>query len=165
MRAGLAILAAFSVYALACAPAAAACYGTNSKTKQRQAVHEIYRGTHPKRYFAQATHDPGTGRPQIIYYSRYSAAPAYFKRFVRHHECCHHMGNSNEIAANCCALRRMHLSSSGLAALRAFDTMGLERLPVVDPRDRSKIVGWASQARALSMFNKALIQASVEEHR
>jgi len=71
MRAGLAILAAFSVYALACAPAAAACYGTNSKTKQRQAVHEIYRGTHPKRYFAQATHDPGTGRPQIIYYSRY----------------------------------------------------------------------------------------------
>jgi len=50
-------------------------------------------------------------------------------------------------------------------ALRAFDTMGLERLPVVDPRDRSKIVGWASQARALSMFNKALIEASVEEHR
>lgn len=120
MRAGLAILAAFSVYALACAPAAAACYGTNSKTKQRQAVHEIYRSTHPKRYFAQATHDPGTGRPQIIYYSRYSAAPAYFKRFVRHHECCHHLGNSNEIAANCCALRRMNLSSSGLAALRRY---------------------------------------------
>ncbi|HUW74303.1 MAG TPA: hypothetical protein VMW05_09810 [Methyloceanibacter sp.] len=120
MRAGLAILAAFSVYALACAPAAAACYGTNSKTKQRQAVHEIYGGTHPKRYFAQATHDPGTGRPQIIYYSRYSAVPAYFKGFVRHHECCHHLGNSNEIAANCCALRRMNLSSSGLAALRRY---------------------------------------------
>src|SRR5680860_1840070 len=50
-------------------------------------------------------------------------------------------------------------------ALRAFDTMGAERLPVVDPRDRGKIVGWASQARALSAFNKALIEASVEEHR
>ena len=50
-------------------------------------------------------------------------------------------------------------------ALRAFDTMGAERLPVVDPRDRGKIVGWASQARALSSFNKALIAASVEEHR
>jgi len=50
-------------------------------------------------------------------------------------------------------------------ALRAFDTMGAERLPVVDPRDRGKIVGWASQARALSAFNRALIAASVEEHR
>jgi hypothetical protein len=36
---------------------------------------------------------------------------------------------------------------------------------VVDPKDRSRIVGWASQTRALSWFNKALIAASVEEHR
>jgi len=50
-------------------------------------------------------------------------------------------------------------------ALRAFDTLGAERLPVVKPHDRSKIIGWASQARALSEFNKALIAASVEEHR
>jgi CIC family chloride channel protein len=50
-------------------------------------------------------------------------------------------------------------------ALRAFDTMGAERLPVVETHDRSKIVGWASQSRALSAFNKALIAASVEEHR
>lgn len=50
-------------------------------------------------------------------------------------------------------------------ALRAFDTLGAERLPVVEPKDRSKILGWASQARALSTFNKALIAASVEEHR
>lgn len=50
-------------------------------------------------------------------------------------------------------------------ALRAFDTMGADRLPVVDPHDRSKILGSASQTRALSMFNKALIAASVEEHR
>lgn len=121
MRAGLAILAVFYVCALTCAPATAACYGTNSKTKQRQAVHEIYRGSsHPKRYFALATHDPRTGQPQIIYYRRYSTAPAYFKRFVRHHECCHHLGNRNEIAANCCALRRMRLSASGLAALRSY---------------------------------------------
>ncbi|MGK2923397.1 MAG: chloride channel protein [Methyloceanibacter sp.] len=50
-------------------------------------------------------------------------------------------------------------------ALRAFDTMGADRLPVVETHDRSKILGWASQSRALSAFNKALIAASVEEHR
>jgi CIC family chloride channel protein len=50
-------------------------------------------------------------------------------------------------------------------ALRSFDTLGADRLPVVDSKDRSRIVGWASQARALSWFNKALIAASVEEHR
>jgi len=50
-------------------------------------------------------------------------------------------------------------------ALRAFDTRGADRLPVVEKHDRSKILGWASQSRALSMFNKALIEASVEEHR
>jgi len=50
-------------------------------------------------------------------------------------------------------------------ALRAFDALGAERLPVVETHDRSKILGWASQTRALSAFNKALIAASVEEHR
>jgi hypothetical protein len=121
MRKGLAILSIFYLSAFACTPADAACYGTNSKTKQRQAVQEIYRASsHPKRYFAQATHDARTGRPQIFYYRRYSRAPAHFKRFVRHHECCHHLGPSNEIAANCCALRSMRLSASGLAALRHY---------------------------------------------
>lgn len=105
-----------------CAPVAAlACTGINSKTKQRQSVHEIYRSSsHPKRYFAQATHDPKTGQPLIIYYRRYATAPSYFKSFVRSHECCHHAGYHNEISANCCALRRMHLSASGLAALRNY---------------------------------------------
>ncbi len=50
-------------------------------------------------------------------------------------------------------------------ALRSFDTKGEERLPVVHANDRSKIIGWASQARALSCFNKELIDSSVEEHR
>jgi len=120
MRHGMAILA---VILLAYAPraATAACYGTNSKTKQRQAVQEIYRSTsHPKRYFAESTHDPRTGRPQIIYYARYGAAPAYFKSFIRAHECCHQAGNRNEIAANCCALRRLQPSSSSLAAIRDY---------------------------------------------
>lgn len=124
MRTALAVLAVFHIAhiaALACAPAVAACYGTNSKTKKRQAVQEIYRASsHPKRYFAQATHNAKTGRPRIIYYRRYSTAPAHFKRFVRHHECCHHLGYSNEIAANCCTLRRMRLSASGLASLRHY---------------------------------------------
>ena len=50
-------------------------------------------------------------------------------------------------------------------ALRIFDSLGAERLPVVANHDRSKILGFASQARALAAFNKALIDASVEEHR
>jgi hypothetical protein len=106
----------------AAAPLAAmACTGTNSKTGQRQAVQEIYRSSsHPKRYFAEATHDPRTGRPQIIYYARYGSAPSYFKSFIRAHECCHHAGNRNEISANCCALRRLGPSSSTLAAIRNY---------------------------------------------
>jgi chloride channel protein, CIC family len=50
-------------------------------------------------------------------------------------------------------------------ALRAFDTSGAERIPVVHPADRGRIVGWASQVRALASFNKELIASSVEEHR
>ncbi|MEZ5826923.1 MAG: chloride channel protein [Hyphomicrobiales bacterium] len=50
-------------------------------------------------------------------------------------------------------------------ALRRFDALGAERLPVVQPDDRSKIIGTASQARALAWFNKELIALSVEEHR
>jgi CIC family chloride channel protein len=50
-------------------------------------------------------------------------------------------------------------------ALRVFDTSGAERIPVVDPNDRGKIVGWASQVRALAWFNKELIASSIEEHR
>jgi hypothetical protein len=108
---------------LAYAPiASAACSGVNSKTKTRQSVQQIYRTkiSHPKRYFAYSTHDRATGRPQIIYYRRYATAPSYFKSFVRTHECCHHSGNHNEIAANCCALRRMRLSKSGLARLSGY---------------------------------------------
>jgi len=120
MRLCMAILAVI-LFAYAPTVARAACYGTNSKTKQRQAVQEIHRSSsHPKRYFAESTHDPRTGRPQIIYYARYSAAPAYFKSFIRAHECCHQAGNRNEIAANCCALRRLQPSSRGLAAIRNY---------------------------------------------
>ncbi|MDJ0513305.1 MAG: chloride channel protein [Methyloceanibacter sp.] len=50
-------------------------------------------------------------------------------------------------------------------ALRAFDTLGAESLPVVDPYDRSRIVGRISQTRALRAFNRELIATSVEEHR
>jgi hypothetical protein len=46
--------------------------------------------------------------------------PSYFKTFVRQHELCHHLGYRNEIDANCCAIRRMRLSSSGIAALRNY---------------------------------------------
>ena len=50
-------------------------------------------------------------------------------------------------------------------ALRTFDTLGADALPVVDPYDRGRIVGWISQTYALRAFNKELIAASVEEHR
>lgn len=53
-------------------------------------------------------------------------------------------------------------------ALRAFDTGGHTRMPVVaDAGDRHnrRIVGWAEQAKALSHFNRRLIAASEEEHR
>ena len=49
-------------------------------------------------------------------------------------------------------------------ALRAFDTLGADSLPVVDSHDRSRIVGRISQAHALRAFNKELIATSVEEH-
>jgi hypothetical protein len=85
------------------------------------AIHEIYRTgvNHPRRYFAETTHDR-SGRPTIIYYRRYSAAPGYFKSFIRNHERCHLSGYRNEIAASCCALGRMKLSKSGLAAVRHY---------------------------------------------
>ena len=51
------------------------------------------------------------------------------------------------------------------AALRVFDTSGELVLPVVDERDATKVVGRASQVRALERFNSSLIAASVEEHR
>jgi CIC family chloride channel protein len=50
-------------------------------------------------------------------------------------------------------------------ALRIFDTGGHARLPVIDERNPERIIGWATQVRALRYFNKALIDASVEEHR
>ena len=50
-------------------------------------------------------------------------------------------------------------------ALRAFDSSGEPVLPVIDPSDPARIVGRCSQVRALDRFNKALIAASVEEHR
>lgn len=50
-------------------------------------------------------------------------------------------------------------------ALRLFDAGGHTRLPVVDERDPRKVIAWADQVRALRYFNKALIDASIEEHR
>ncbi len=51
------------------------------------------------------------------------------------------------------------------SALRTFDSSGQASVPVVDPDDATRIIGHASQVRALRFFNKALIDISVEEHR
>ncbi len=50
-------------------------------------------------------------------------------------------------------------------ALKIFDESGAARLPVVDPRVPTRLIGHASHVRALRFFNSALIQANVEEHR
>ena len=57
-------LATLAITLLAFAPASAGCTGINSKTKQRQAVQEIYRSSsHPKRYFAEFDPRPQNGTP------------------------------------------------------------------------------------------------------
>ncbi len=48
-------------------------------------------------------------------------------------------------------------------ALRAFSEGSYTRLAVVDGRGR--LIGWADHAKALEAFNRALIEAEIEEHR
>ena len=50
-------------------------------------------------------------------------------------------------------------------ALRQFDRAGSSRIAVVAEDDPGRIIGWADRLAALSAFNKALIEAHVEEHR
>lgn len=96
---------------------ALACTGVNYKTGKPQTVKQIFSSKkHTQNYIAEATSNSATGQPLIIYYHRYKRAPAYYKTFVRHHECCHHimrrkgMNSGDETGANCCALRRMRVS-------------------------------------------------------
>ena len=50
-------------------------------------------------------------------------------------------------------------------ALREFDRTGLPRIAVVSSTDPTLIIGHADRIKALNLFNKALIDAAVEEHR
>ncbi len=50
-------------------------------------------------------------------------------------------------------------------ALRTFDRSGRARIAVVSENDQTLIIGWAERVLALNAFNKALIDAHVEEHR
>ena len=50
-------------------------------------------------------------------------------------------------------------------ALQTFDEHGQTRLPVIDALDDTRITGWATQVAALRIFNKALVEMSVEEHK
>lgn len=50
-------------------------------------------------------------------------------------------------------------------ALRVFGTEGVSKVPVLDENDEGRIVGWALHLDALAVFNEALIDASIEEHR
>lgn len=51
------------------------------------------------------------------------------------------------------------------SALRTFDAGGHDRLPVLAADNDARIIGWASQNRALRAYNRALVTASEEEHR
>lgn len=51
------------------------------------------------------------------------------------------------------------------SALRLLDQGGHDRLPVISPSDATRVIAWASHVAALRHFNRALVQASVEEHR
>ncbi len=62
------------------------------------------------------------------------------------------------------ALPVLHPGDTLEKALRTFDSGGHERLPVVEEKAPDTIVGWADQVRALRYFNKALVEASEEEH-
>jgi len=50
-------------------------------------------------------------------------------------------------------------------ALRTFDRTGRARIAVVAESDQTRIIGWADRMHALNAFNKALIEAHVEEHK
>lgn len=60
---------------------------------------------------------------------------------------------------------RLHADDSLEKALRLFDQTGAARIAVIDPLSPDRVIAWASQVRALRHFNRALIDASVEEHR
>lgn len=50
-------------------------------------------------------------------------------------------------------------------ALREFDRSGMGRIAVVSDHEPTRIIGYADRIKALNLFNKALIDAAVEEHR
>ncbi len=50
-------------------------------------------------------------------------------------------------------------------ALQTFDQGGYSGLRVVDARDEARIIGYATQVAALRVYNQALVDMSVEEHR
>ena len=50
-------------------------------------------------------------------------------------------------------------------ALRTFDNGGYSRLAVLDRREGGNLLGWVDQVEALAAYNKALIEANVEEHK
>ena len=60
---------------------------------------------------------------------------------------------------------RLLKSDTVEVALRVFDRAGHHEIPVVDARDKTKIIGHAAHVAALDAFNRALIDAHIEGHR
>jgi len=56
------------------------------------------------------------------------------------------------------------LSATIEQALRSFDRTGLDKIAVVDLQNPDKIVGYALKVDALHHYNKALVDAHVEQN-
>jgi CIC family chloride channel protein len=91
----------------------------------------------------------------------------YLFRTVRVRDFLHPLAGDGEVVAFDPGAGEPYLrpGDSLESALRTFDASGQASVPVVDPDDATRIIGHASQVRALRFFNKALIDISVEEHR
>ena len=60
---------------------------------------------------------------------------------------------------------RLIISDTLERALRTFDEGGYTRLAVFGNREAGELIGWVDQVEALAAYNRALIEANVEEHK
>jgi CIC family chloride channel protein len=59
-------------------------------------------------------------------------------------------------------LRPSHSLGEAIAIMRANDMDGL---PVADPDEKSKVIGYLTEVRALAVYNRALVDSHIEHHR
>ncbi|GGC96572.1 chloride channel protein [Aquisalinus flavus] len=70
--------------------------------------------------------------------------------------------DSSPLEEGVARLRPDHSLGEALARMRDHDRDGM---PVTDIDDRSKVIGYITQVRALAVYNRALIESNIEHHR